>query len=255
MRLMGKLAVVTGGGAGIGKAIALRLAEEGADIVIGDIDESAAGNAVAQITALGRRAVSVLTDVTDKGQIESLMGNARQLGRVDILVNNAGVEHVTPPLEIGEAEWDQILAVNLKGTFLCSQVVAGAMITDGNGGKIVNVGSIAGIRAPRNGPHYASSKAGVHMLTKQFALELAQHNVTVNAVAPGVIKNGLSTRHSLSDPERAEQIGRSVPLGRLGSPRDVANAVLFLASAEADYITGTVLPVDGGFLIAGIRVS
>ncbi len=255
MRLEGKVAIVTGGGAGIGKAIALRLAEEGADVAIGDVDETAARAVAGQIEALGRRVAVLRTDVTRKPEIEALVDRARQFGPIDILINNAGVEEITPLLEIPEAEWDRTLDTNLKGVFLCSQVVARHMIADGRGGKMVNLGSIAGLMPPRKVPHYASSKGAVHTLTKQLALELAPHNITVNAVAPGVIRNGLSTHHSLADPERAERIARGIPLGRVGSPQDISHAVLFLVSEEADYITGVVLPVDGGFLLGGLQTG
>jgi NAD(P)-dependent dehydrogenase (short-subunit alcohol dehydrogenase family) len=255
MRLSGRLAIVTGGGAGIGKAIALRLAEEGADIVIADIDEAVAVETAHKIEALGRRATVVRTDVSRKGDIEAMVAQARQRGQIDILVNNAGIENITPLLEIDEVEWDRILTINLKGAFLCCQVTAGAMIADAQGGKIVNIGSIAGIMPPLGEPHYAASKGGVHTLTKQLAAELAPHRINVNAVAPGVVRNGLSTSQSLSDPVRAERIARSIPLGRVGSPQDISNAVLFLASNEADYITGTVLPVDGGIVIGGLQLS
>ena len=252
MKLSGKVAAITGGGAGIGKGIALRLAEAGADVVIVDIDENVAHETAAKIEALGRRTLVVQTDVSQKDQLEALVQQAKQLGGIDILVNNAGVENITPLLDIPEAEWDRILTINLKGVFLCSQVVATAMIADQKGGKIINIGSIAGMMPPRREPHYAASKAGVHVLTKQLALELAPHNITVNAVAPGIIRNGLSTHQSLKDPERAKQIEQAIPLARAGTPRDIANAVLFLASEEAAYITGVVLPVDGGVLISGL---
>ena len=255
MRLEGKIAIVTGGGAGIGEAIALRLAEEGADVVIGDVDETAAQAVADQIEALGRRAAAVRTDVTKKQDIETLVERARQLGPIDILINNAGIEEITPLFEVPEAEWDRTLDTNLKGVFLCSQVVARAMIAEVRGGKMVNIGSIAGVMPPRKAPHYASSKGAVHTLTKQMALELAPHDITVNAVAPGVIRNGLSTHHSLADPERAERIAQGIPLGRVGSPRDISHAVLFLVSEEADYITGAVLPVDGGFLLGGLQTG
>jgi NAD(P)-dependent dehydrogenase (short-subunit alcohol dehydrogenase family) len=255
MRLEGKVAIVTGGGAGIGKAIALRLAEEGADVVIGDVDEGAARAVADQIEALGRRASAVRTDVMQKQDIEALVEKACQLGPIDILINNAGVEEITPLLEVSEEEWDRTLDTNLKGVFLCGQVVARAMIAEGRGGKMVNIGSIAGVMPPRKVPHYASSKGAVHTLTKQMALELASHDITVNAVAPGVIRNGLSTHHSLADPERAERIAHGIPLGRVGSPRDISHAVLFLVSEEADYITGVVLAVDGGFLLGGLQTG
>jgi NAD(P)-dependent dehydrogenase (short-subunit alcohol dehydrogenase family) len=255
MRLQGKVAIVTGGGAGLGKAIAHRLAEEGADVVIGDTDETAAQAVAAHIHALGRRAVAVRADVTRTSEIETVLEEAMQLGPVDILINNAGVEEITPLLEISEEEWDRTLDTNLKGVFLCSQMVARAMIAEGRGGRIVNIGSIAGIMPPRREPHYAASKGAVHVLTRQMALELAPHDITVNAVAPGVIKNGLSTHHSLADPERAERIAQGIPLGRVGAPLDISHAVLFLVSGEADYITGVVLPVDGGFLLGGLQTG
>ncbi len=255
MRLKGRVAIVTGGGAGLGKAIAHRLAEEGADVVIGDTNETAAQAVVAQIEALGSRAAAVRTDVTRTSEIDALLERAMHFGPVDILINNAGVEEITPLLEIPEEEWDRTLDTNLKGVFLCSQIVARAMIAEGRGGKIVNIGSIAGIMPPRKEPHYAASKGAVHTLTKQMALELAPHDITVNAVAPGVIKNGLSTHHSLADPQQAERIAQGIPLGRVGAPLDVSHAVLFLASGEADYITGVVLSVDGGFLLGGLQTG
>jgi NAD(P)-dependent dehydrogenase (short-subunit alcohol dehydrogenase family) len=255
MELANKVAIVTGGGAGIGKAIALRLARAGADIVIADIDLAVAVETARQIERLGRRAEVVRTDVTRKDEIEALVAQALEVGRIDILVNNAGVENITPLFEIDETEWDRILNVNLKGAFLCSQVVAGAMTVDGQAGKIVNIGSIAGVMPPKGEPHYAASKGGIHILTKQLAAELAPYHINVNAVAPGVVRNGLSTSQSLADPERADKIAQTIPLGRVGSPQDIANAVTFLASNEADYITGVILPVDGGILIGGLQLG
>lgn len=249
MRLSGKVAIVTGGAAGIGKGIALGLAEAGADIVIADIDKVTAHETATKIEALGRRALIVQVDISRKDQVEAMIAQAGEFGRIDILVNNAGIEYITPLLEVSEAEWDRTLTINLKGMFLCSQAVAKVMIADQGGGKIVNLGSVAAVTPPKREPHYAASKGGVHALTKQLALELAEYRINVNAVAPGSIRNGLSTRHSLADPVRAEQVRQSIPWGRVGTPRDVANAVLFLASDEADYITGVVLPVDGGILL------
>jgi len=255
MDLANKVAIVTGGGAGIGKAIALRLARAGADIVIADIDLGVAVETARQIEGLGRRAEVARTDVTRKDEIEALVAQALEVGRIDILVNNAGVENITPLFEIDETEWDRILNVNLKGAFLCSQVVAGAITADGQAGKIVNIGSIAGVMPPKGEPHYAASKGGIHILTKQLAAELAPYHINVNAVAPGVVRNGLSTSQSLADPERADKIAQTIPLGRVGSPQDIANAVTFLASNEADYITGVILPVDGGILIGGLQLG
>ncbi|MCB0056920.1 MAG: SDR family NAD(P)-dependent oxidoreductase, partial [Caldilineaceae bacterium] len=154
---------------------------------IADIDEAAGQATAAKIEALGRRALVARVDVSQKSQIEAMVAQARQLGRVDILVNNAGVEKISPLAEVSEADWDRVLTINLKGAFLCSQVVAAAMAADQGGGKIINIGSIAGVMPPKGEPHYAASKAGVHILTKQLALELAPHRINVNAVAPGII--------------------------------------------------------------------
>lgn len=250
MKLQGKLAIVTGGGAGIGKGIALRLAEDGADLIIADIDVATAAETVAKIEGLGRRAMAVCVDVSRKDDVAAMVSQARAFGRIDILVNNAGVEHITPLFDISEAEWDRILDINLKGTFLCCQAVARTMAEDQGGGKIINIGSVAGTAPPRREPHYGASKAGVHGLTKQLALELAPYRINVNAVAPGVVRNGLSTRHSLADAERAETLRLAIPWRGFGTPRDIGNAVAFLASDDAGYITGVVLPVDGGFLLA-----
>jgi NAD(P)-dependent dehydrogenase (short-subunit alcohol dehydrogenase family) len=249
VRLPGKTAIVTGGAAGIGRGIALRLAEEGADVVIADIDERIARETAVEIEALGRRALVISTDVSRKGQVDAMVAQASEFGRPDILVNNAGIEHITPLFDVSEVEWDRTLMINLKGTFLCSQAVARVMIADSGGGKIVNLGSVAAITPPEREPHYSASKGGVHTLTKQLALELGPHGINVNAVAPGIVRNGLGTRHSLADPELAEKIRQNTPLRRIATPRDVANAVLFLASEEANHITGVILPVDGGGLL------
>jgi NAD(P)-dependent dehydrogenase (short-subunit alcohol dehydrogenase family) len=248
--LQGKTALITGGAAGIGKGIALYLATAGADVVIADLDEQAAMAAAAQVTALGRHSHAVPVDVSRRDQVEAMLATAWAAAPLDILVNNAGVEHITPLLEVGEDEWDRVLAVNLKGTFLCSQAFARRLVDAGRPGKIVNIGSIAGFTPPRHEPHYGASKGGVHALTRQLALDLAPHHINVNAVAPGVVRNGLSTRHSLADAERARRLGQQIPWGRVGTPQDIGAAVAFLASEMADYITGVVLTVDGGYLLA-----
>lgn len=248
--LQDKTALVTGGAAGIGKGIALYLATAGADVVIADLDEQAAVAAAAQVTALGRHGVAVPVDVSRRDQVEAMLATAWANAPLDILVNNAGVEYITPLLEVGEDEWDRVLAVNLKGTFLCSQAFARRLVDAGRPGKIVNIGSIAGFNPPRHESHYGASKGGVHALTRQLALDLAPHHINVNAVAPGVVRNGLSTRHSLADAERARRLSQQIPWGRVGTPQDIGAAVAFLASDMADYITGAVLTVDGGYLLA-----
>jgi NAD(P)-dependent dehydrogenase (short-subunit alcohol dehydrogenase family) len=249
MRLSSKTAIVTGGASGIGRGIALRLAAEGADIVIADIDETAAQQTRAEIETTDRRALVTVTDVSSQAQVEAMVERARRFGGIDILVNNAGIEYVTPLFDVEEAEWDRILAINLKGTFLCCQAVARAMIEDNRRGKIINLGSTAGLSPGKVEPHYVASKAGVHGLTKHLALALAEHRINVNTIAPGATRNGLGTRHSLADPVSAERVKQGIPWGRVATPLDIANAVLFLASDEAAYITGIILPVDGGRLL------
>jgi NAD(P)-dependent dehydrogenase (short-subunit alcohol dehydrogenase family) len=248
MRLQDKVAIVTGAGSGNGWGIALRLAEEGAKIVVADVSEIGAGKTVAMIEAMGGQALLVKADVSQRSQVETIVKTTLQhFGQIDILVNNAGVETLIPFLELPESEWDRILAVNLKGPFLCSQAVAREMAQAGRGGKIVNIASINSAIALPGQAHYVSSKGGLLMLTKAMALDLAPYNINVNAVGPGVIETAM-TANSLSNPARVEMFLNHIPLKRIGQPRDIANAVLFLASAEADYITGTILYVDGGWL-------
>lgn len=253
MKLSGKVAIVTGGGSGIGKSIVLQLADDGADVAVVDIDESAASHTASMVESRGRKSISVCTDVCEKQQIEEMVESTKKLGNIDILVNNAGVEKITPLPDIAVSEWNQIIEVNLTGTFLVSQSVAAAMIIADRGGKIVNIGSIAGLMAIKNEPHYVASKAGVHMLTKQLALELAPHKINVNAVAPGIIRNGLSSTQSLSTSEKARELEARIPWQRAGTPKEIANAVSFLASDEARYVTGVILAVDGGVTIAGLQ--
>jgi glucose 1-dehydrogenase len=251
MKLGGKVAIVTGAGGGIGKGIVLRLAEEGADVVLVDVDPQAAGKVAAQVEALGRRALVLSVDVTDAGAVAGLVEQVLAwAGHIDILVNNAGVEIIRPVFEISEADWDKTLAVNLKGAWLCAQAVARAMAGAGNGGRIINMASIMSEMPAPGEPHYAASKGGVLMLTRALALDLAPYNITCNAIGPGVIKNGLSSKGSLADPAKAERIAAGIPLRRFGSPRDIGHAVAFLASDEAAYITGVILYVDGGVILA-----
>ena len=248
MRLQAKVAIVTGAGSGNGRGIALRLAEEGARVVVADVNEAGAAETVALIEAAGGQARVVRADVSRREQVEELVKAALAgFGQIDILVNNAGVESMRPFLELPEAEWDRIMGVNLKGPFLCSQLAAREMAQAGRGGKIINIGSICSAVALAGEAHYIASKGGVLMLTKAMAIDLAPYNINVNAVGPGVIETAM-TANSLSTPERVEMFYNHIPLKRIGQPRDVANAVLFLASTEADYITGTILYVDGGWL-------
>ena len=170
-----------------------------------------------------------------------------RFGAVDILVNNAGVETLVPVLDLAESEWDRVIDTNLKGAFLCGQIAARAMVSAGTPGAIVNIASINAKIALAGQAHYTASKGGLVMLTKAMALDLAPHGIRVNAIGPGVIETRMTER-SLSDPQRRAMLLSKVPLGRVGQPRDVAHAALFLASDEASYITGATLYVDGGWL-------
>jgi NAD(P)-dependent dehydrogenase (short-subunit alcohol dehydrogenase family) len=257
MRLEGRVAVVTGAGGGIGKGIVLRLAEEGADVVLVDLDMEAAQNIAHKVEGLGQRALVLGTDVSNAKSVAKMVDMTLSWGgQLDILVNNAGVEFPQPVFEISEADWDKTLDINLKGAWLCSQAAAKVMAETSEGGgaktpgKIINIASIMSEMPAPGEPHYAASKGGVLMLTKAMALDLAPHNITVNAIGPGVIKNGLSSKGCLSDPTTAEKIKAGIPLRRFGSPRDIGNAVVFLASEEANYVTGVILYVDGGVILA-----
>jgi len=241
-----RTAVVTGGARGIGKAIARKLAADGIQIVISDVMAGAAEAAAKEMEALGVRALAVAADVSRIGDVETLIRQTvREFGAVDFLVNNAGVTRDNLSLRMSEAEWDLVLGVNLKGTFLCSQAVAREMIKK-RFGRIVNIASVSGIMGTAGQANYASSKAGVIALTKSMARELGSRNITVNAVAPGFILTEMTDK--LPDSVKEAYVAQ-IPLKRAGTPEDVAEAVRFLISPAAQYITGTVLNVSGGLLI------
>lgn len=247
MALFGTRALVTGGGRGIGKGICLALAEAGADLVIsyrGNVE--AAEATAAEIAAHGRKATIVQADMNDEAAIGRLVEAAQGvLGGIDILVCNAGMHHRTPFLEISAAEWDEVLGADLRGPFLLSQAVARQMIAQGGGGRIIVTTSISADVAFPNLVHYQVAKAGARMLVRGMALELAEHGILVNAVAPGLIATDL-TRATLENPEiRARRVGRIV-LGEPGTPADIGAAVAFLASKETRWMTGTTITVDGG---------
>ena len=248
MRLEGKRALVTGGSRGIGRAIALGLAREGAAVAVNYRRSRAdAESAVHEIEQMGRRAVAVQGSTDSRADVERFVAEAHDsLGAVDILVNNAGILKRTPFLEIGEEEWDAILDVNLKGYFLVGQAVARRMVDAGTPGAIVNVSSAGQAVAGPNLAHYCVSKAGVEMLTKEMALELAPHRIRVNAVAPGLIETDINRADIAQDAFREGRLAR-IPLGLIGAPDDVAGAVVFLASNdEARLMTGASVFVDGG---------
>ncbi len=248
MKLGNRVAIVTGGAQGIGRAIALGLAREGADVVVADIQPDRAAEAAAEVAALGRRSLAQAVDVSTVADLEALIqATQTEFGTIDILVNNAGIALPTPFLETTEADWDRIIDVNLKSAFFCTQLVARVMAAKRKG-AIVNLASTSSFVAGRQEVPYAISKAGVRMLTAAAAAELAPYNVRVNAIAPGLIKTPLTAKHFPSPEALEARVKAKAPMGRAGTPEDLVEAVIFLCSDGADYVTGHTLVVDGGWL-------
>ena len=244
--LTGRVAVVTGAGRGLGRSMALALAAAGADIVAASRTPGEIESLCTEVQALGRRAVAVTADMTSPEDCERLAREAAErLGRVDILVNNAGVNIRKPVLELTPEEYRQVLATNLEGYFHCARAVGRKLVEQGSG-KVINISSILGRVALANQAAYASSKGGIEQLTKVLAIEWAPHNVQVNAIGPTYFETEL-TRPLFEDPERHDFITRRTPMGRWGQPHELAGAVIFLASAASDYVTGHTLMVDGGW--------
>ncbi len=239
----GKVAVITGASRGIGRSIALALATKGAKIVAVDIDLAATEAVVAELKQLEFEAVAVQGNVTVAEDAENMIVAAVQaFGRVDILVNNAGITRDGLLLRMKEEDWDAVLTVNLKGAFLCTRAVAKVM-TKQRSGRIINIASVVGQMGNAGQANYCASKAGLIGLTKSNARELAKRSITVNAVAPGFIATAMTD--ALSEKVR-DELTAQIPLERLGSPEDIANAVLFLAAEASGYITGQVIAVNGG---------
>jgi len=247
LSLEGKLAIVTGGRRGIGRAIALAMAEAGADVALCDrVTEDGELAAVAEeIQKLGRRALAIKADVTRKGDVDNMVQVVTgEFGAIDILVNNAAMNIMAPLLELGEDGWDKVINTDLKGYYLCCQA-AGRNMVDRKRGRIINIASTAAMKAaPRMGA-YCIAKAGVVMLTRVLALELAQYNIQVNAIAPYMVRTKFS-QPLWSDARTLKQIEAEIPLGRLAETKDIIGAVLFLASDASSYITGHTIVVDGG---------
>ncbi|MFC1987399.1 3-oxoacyl-[acyl-carrier-protein] reductase [Chloroflexota bacterium] len=244
MDISNRVAIVTGGGRGIGKAIALKLAEVGATIIINDIgDASSANSVVEEIKTMNRESLAVLADVSLSSDVTRLVETTiSSYGRVDILVNNAGITRDHLLLRMSEEEWDAVLNVNLKSVFLCTQAVLRHMIKQ-NWGRIISLSSIVGIEGNAGQANYAAAKAGIIGFTRTIAREVASRGITVNAIAPGFIDTQMTQQ--LRDTQKQAFMSR-IPLGYFGTPRDVAEVVAFLASEEARYITGQVLNVNGG---------
>ena len=247
MRLKGKAALVTGSSSGIGEAIALRFAREGADVAVHYHHGADSARAVtAVIEKLGRKAVALGANVGEAQAAEGLVRDAHDaLGRLDILVNNAGVEVREPFVEVSEQHYDLVLGVNLKGAFFAAQAAAKLMIAAGGGGRIVNVSSVHEDIAFLEYTTYAASKGGMRMFTRTVCQELAPHGITVNDIAPGAIATPINKR-TLGDGELLHALQDVIPAGRLGDPDEVASVAVFLASDEAAYVTGSTYYIDGG---------
>ncbi len=243
MRLEGQVAIVTGGGGGIGKATCLTFAREGADIVIPEVNIANAEAAAAEIQALGRKCKVIETDVSNGESVRAMVRQTLEaFGRIDILVNNAGIFSYTRIDACTEEEWDRMMAVNLKGPFLCAQAVMETMKTQ-RAGRIINLGSLAGqVGGIVASAPYSASKAGVMCLTKSLARVLGEYGITVNSIAPGVAATEMAKNH----PDMTDQI----PLGRVADASEIASAILFLASEEGRYLTGATLDVNGGIRMA-----
>jgi 3-oxoacyl-[acyl-carrier protein] reductase len=244
MDLTDRVAIVTGSGRGIGKTIALKLAEVGAKVVINDIGEISYVESVAEeIRAMNRESLAVLGDVTSSSDVNNLVETViNTYGKIDILVNNAGITRDQLLLRMSEEDWDRVLAVNLKSVFLCTKAVIRHM-TAQRWGRIINMSSVVGIAGNAGQANYSASKAGIIGFTKTVAKEVGSRGITVNAIAPGFIDTPMTQQLKES---WIEEIKKRIPAGYLGTPQDVAEAVAFLASEEARYINGHVLNIDGG---------
>lgn len=251
--LTDKIAIVTGGGTGIGKGIALEFAKAGAHVVVASRRLEVIEKAAAEVEALGRRSMVVQTDVIEKEQVDNLMDKTmNEFGRIDILVNNAGGSAAWPFEKISPKGWDTIMAINLKGTFLCCQS-AGKFMIEQKRGKIINISSVGGLEACPNISHYGAAKAGVISLTKTLAALWGPHNINVNCIAPGlIITEIVQTALQMTD-EDVKETTKSIPIGRVGLPEDIGYATVFLASEASSFMTGQTLAIDGGATLGGLE--
>jgi 3-oxoacyl-[acyl-carrier protein] reductase len=243
--LEGKVALVTGGAQGIGRTLGLALAQAGADVGVADILQAPAEQTVAEIQAMGRKALAIEADVSQAASVRAMVtACVSGLGKLDILVNNAGVFPIAVVAMMSEADWAKVMNINLTGVFLCCQAALGPLRQSGSG-RIINLASVSGLVGAVGMAHYAASKAGVVGFTKSLAREVAPNGITVNAIAPGIILTE-QARHNFPTSSLTAYTSQ-VPLGRLGSPDDLSGMVVFLASAAASYITGQVYAIDGGY--------
>jgi NAD(P)-dependent dehydrogenase (short-subunit alcohol dehydrogenase family) len=251
MRLKDKVAVVTGGASGIGKAICCAFAKEGAQVVVVDIDEAKAAAATKEISAAGR-AVAVKADVTSSASVNAMAREVdRQFGRIDILVNNVGVRIVKPFLDHTDDDWNKMISTNLTGPFLCARAVVSYMKRAGKG-RVINVASIASFVGRPDRVAYVSAKSGLLGMTRAMAIDLGPMGITVNAIAPGSINSPMNAAHAK---DSDNDWGKETPMGRWGVAEDIANAAVFLALDESSYITGADIKVDGGWVSTKARAG
>jgi 2-dehydro-3-deoxy-D-gluconate 5-dehydrogenase len=249
--LSGKVAIVTGGNGGIGLGMARGLAQAGAAIAVVGRNQTKSKDAVAELTESGARAVAIAADVTDKTAVDGMIARVlNELGRIDILINNAGINIRKPPHEIALDEWDSVIKTNLTSAFVCSQAAHPAMKTAG-GGKIINIGSMLSIFGASFAPAYAASKGGIVQFTRSCAVAWAPHNIQCNAVLPGWIDTELTQNARREIDGLHDKVLARTPAGRWGASGDFAGIAVFLSSRASDFVTGTAIPVDGGFSVQG----
>ena len=249
MSLEGKVAIVTGGNSGIGKAIALALAEQGASIAIDYVaDPAATEDLERRIAALGDRVIGIEADVSNVADIQRLVDTTvAQLGRVDIIVNNAGVETRTSVLETTEAQYERVLAINLKSAFFGTQIAARQMIAQGDGGRIINITSVHEDWPMPNNTAYCLSKGGMRMLTRTAGVELAQHGILVVGIGPGAVATPIN-KETMADPQKMKTLDAAIPIGRMAEPHEIASVAVFVAGDGASYLAATTIFADGGIM-------
>ena len=247
MRFENTSVLITGAGSGIGRAASLAFATEGATIAAADLRIEAAQATASAVEELGRPAVALQVDVTQPDSVRTMVEQAvAGLGSLDVLINSAGVREIVPFLELPAEEWTKVIGTNLTGTFLCSQAVAQHLIVQNKSGKIINLSSVAGLVGVPNRAAYVASKHGVVGLTKEMGMELADKHIQVNAIAPGVVETAMTAGY-FDKPDIVASLKKAHPAGRWAQPEEIARLMLFLASEDADFITGATIPIDGGF--------